>query len=164
MTTENIDKEQIQEEQKEEQFDYKKAREERITKSTEKRILKDLGEESFESIKNKLKRNKELEEELSKQINNGKILSSYKAGIDDKFVDYVTYEVNKKLKPDQKFEDALKAYTKDNPQFLRSTPSVSFKTSPNFEDQNVNKFNSNNWMNNFLRGDKNGNNTRNRFY
>ena len=158
MTTENIEnveiKEEIQtkEESDQEKFDYKKAREERLIKNTEKKILKDLGVISFEDAKAKISQNEELEKELALQRNNAKKLMTYKSGVDDAFVDYVSYEVNKNLKEGEKFEEALKKFTKDNPQFLKNSSNIKFNSSPDFETPKTIKFNPNKWMNKFLRG------------
>ena len=92
MTTENIEnveiKEEIQtkEESDQEKFDYKKAREERLIKNTEKKILKDLGVISFEDAKAKISQNEELEKELALQRNNAKKLMTYKSGDELNFI------------------------------------------------------------------------------
>ena len=56
LESENSDEEtaNVSESSEEVKFDYRKAREERIIRNTERRILKDLGEHSFEEIKEKL--------------------------------------------------------------------------------------------------------------
>ena len=72
----NPEKENVVQEttEKEDHFDYKKAREERITRSTERRILKELGEDSFESIKGKLQEALNIKAELEKERINGQKL------------------------------------------------------------------------------------------
>lgn len=138
--------------QEQEKFDYRKAREERLIKNTEKRILRDLGVNSFEDAKNLISKSEELEKELDFQRDNHQKIKAYKAGIDDKFVDYVTYEVKRSLKENQKFEDVLKEFTKKNPQYLRNFSNIKFNSSPDFESSKNIKFNPNKWMNSFLRG------------
>ena len=66
--------EQIKEDTK---FDYRKAREERIIRNTEKRILKDLGADSFDSIKETLKNHRSVLKELEDQRNNGRKLNVF---------------------------------------------------------------------------------------
>lgn len=143
--------------QETEKFDYRKARDERIARNTEKRILKDLGAESIDEVKTKLKESIETQKQLFKECENGKKLCAFREGIDKQFVDYVVYTVSKNLKEGEKFEDAIKKFAKDNCQFVNSTPKVKFSSSPDLENNRVIKFNGNRWMNNFLRG-KNKNN------
>lgn len=132
-------------------FDYRKAREERLIKSTEKRILKELGEDSFESIKNKLLAKVELEKELKNQIDNGRKLKVYSEGFDDKFVDFVAHEVFTHKKENEDFSEALKSYKKNNPQFLRSNKIEFNRSSADFENRS-HKYSSNQQMNDFFRG------------
>lgn len=127
---------------KQEDFDYRKLREDRVIKNTEKRILKELGESSFENIKAKLKSQVELQKELDIQKNNGRKLNVYSAGFDDQFVDFVAHDVGKNLKEDEKFEDALTKYKKNHPQFLRGNSKIQFSTAPDFENKpNTQSFN-----------------------
>lgn len=133
------------------QFDYRKAREERIIRSTEKRILRDLGEESFEAVKNKLEEKINMQKELDLQKNNGLKLNVYSQGFDDQFVDFVAHDVSKKLKEGETFEEALKRYKKDHPQFLRSTNKIKFNTTPDFEKSQY-SHSSHQKMNDFFRG------------
>lgn len=132
-------------------FDYRKAREERIIRSTEKRILKDLGEESFEDIKLKLEEKQKLQKELELQKTNGLKLNVYSQGFDDQFVDFIAHDVSKKLKDGETFEDALKRYKKDHPQFLRASTKIKFNTSPDFENKQY-THSSHQMMNDFFRG------------
>lgn len=81
--------------EKEDNFDYKKAREERITKSTERRILKELGEDSFEAVKNKLKDALNFKSELEKERINGHKLKVLESGFDSKYLDFIVYEVSR---------------------------------------------------------------------
>ena len=81
--------------EKEDHFDYKKAREERITRSTERRILKELGEDSFESIKGKLQEALNIKAELEKERINGQKLKILESGFDNKYLDFIVYEINK---------------------------------------------------------------------
>ena len=66
--------EQIKEDTK---FDYRKAREERIIRNTEKKILKELGVESFDSVKETLKNHRNVLKELEAQRNNGRKFGSH---------------------------------------------------------------------------------------
>lgn len=141
-----------QEETEQPSFDYRKAREERIIRNTEKRILKDLGEESFESIKEKLNEKVKIQKELDEQKNNGRKLNVYSQGFDDKFVDFVTHDVCSKIKDGETFEEALKKYKKDHPQFLRETKKIQFTNSSADFENNPIKYSNSNRMNNFFRG------------
>lgn len=140
--------EQIKEDTK---FDYRKAREERIIRNTEKRILKDLGADSFDSIKETLKNHRSVLKELEDQRNNGRKLNVFSEGFDDQFVDFVTHDVGTHLKENEKFEDALKKYKKEHPQFLRGNSKVQFNTSPTFENKPITQSNHSK-MNDFFRG------------
>lgn len=140
-------------ETKQEEFDYRKAREERIIRNTEKRILKDLGADSFDDVKERLKQNINMSKELETQKDNGRKLSVFSAGFDDQFVDFVAHEVNKLKKEDENFEDALQKYKKNHSQFLRNTK-IQMSTSPDFESKT--KINSNHdLMNELIRGKHN---------
>lgn len=132
------------------EFDYKKAREERIIKSTEKRILKDLGTDSFESIKQKLKDYENISNELKQQKDNGKKLAVYAAGFDDEYIDFVSYDVSKKQKDGEDFDTALKKYKEKHSQYLRESKQKTMPT-PNFENK-PNKYSMNSVMNDFIRG------------
>ena len=137
-------------EQKQDEFDYRKAREERIVRNTEKRILKDLGVDSFEDVKEKLKQNIDIAKELETQKDNGRKLSVFSAGFDDQFVDFVAHEVKKIKKEDENFDDALQRYKKNHTQFLRNSK-IQINTSPDFESKH--KIDSNHdLMNNLIRG------------
>lgn len=133
------------------QFDYKKAREERIIRSTEKKILRELGEDSFENVKTKLQEKLKIQKELELQKNNGLKLHVYSQGFDDQFVDFVAHDVNSNLKEGETFEEALKKYKKDHPQFLRNTTKIKFNTTPDFEKQQYSS-SSHQRMNDFFRG------------
>lgn len=134
----------------EEHFNYRKAREDRIIRNTENRILRDLGVDSLETAKERIKDNIRLSKELEVERENGRKLSVYTAGFDDQFVDFVAHEVNKNLKENEKFEDALDKYKKKHSQFLRSTK-IQVNSSPDFE--NKHKITSyHNIMNDFIRG------------
>lgn len=149
---ENISVEKIDEDIKEEsKFDYRKAREERIIRNTEKRILKELCEDSFEDIKEKLESYKETLKELESQKENGRKLNVFSAGFDDKFVDFVTHEVSKTMGENDKFEDVLKKYKQEHPQFLKDTSKLQFTTSPDFESKPIKQSNHSK-MNDFFRG------------
>lgn len=138
--------------QETEKFDYRKARDERIARNTEKRILRDLGADTIEEVKAKIKESIETQKKLFNECENGKKLCAFREGVDKIFVDYVTFEVGKSLKDGEKFEEKMKSFIKSHPQFLNRTTNVKFSSSPNLEDNKVLKFKSNYWMNNFLRG------------
>lgn len=140
--------EQIKEDTK---FDYRKAREERIIRNTEKKILKELGVESFDSVKETLKNHRNVLKELEAQRNNGRKLNVFSEGFDDQFVDFVTHDVSTHMKENENFEDALKKYKKEHPQFLRGNSKVQFNTSPTFENKPVTQ-STHSKMNDFFRG------------
>lgn len=140
--------EQIKEDTK---FDYRKAREERIIRNTEKKILKELGVESFDSVKETLKNHRNILKELEAQRNNGRKLNVFSEGFDDQFVDFVTHDVSTHMKENENFEDALKKYKKEHPQFLRGNSKVQFNTSPTFENKPVSQ-STHSKMNDFFRG------------
>lgn len=131
------------------QFDYRKSREERLIRSTEKRILKDLGVASFEDAKEILASSVEMRKELEAQRENGKKLKVFSAGFDDQFVDFVAHEVGKMTNDKENFDDALEKFKKKNSQFLRSNK-IQMNSSPNFEKSA--KTSNNNLMNDFIRG------------
>lgn len=132
-------------------FDYRKAREERIVRNTEKRILKELGEDSFESIKNKLRDHIEIQKELELQRDNGNKLNVYSAGFDDQFVDFVTHDVKMHQKEGENFSEALSKYKKNHPQFLRTTNKIKFNTTLDLENKPFTK-SYHDKMNDFFRG------------
>lgn len=144
-SSENNDKKIV-----EEHFNYRKAREDRIIRNTENRILRDLGVDSLETAKERIKDNIRLSKELEVERENGRKLSVYTAGFDDQFVDFVAHEVNKNLKENEKFEDALEKYKKKHSQFLRSTK-IQVNSSPDFENKHR-ITSSHNIMNDFIRG------------
>lgn len=144
-SSENNDKKIV-----EEHFNYRKAREDRIIRNTENRILRDLGVDSLETAKERIKDNIRLSKELEVERENGRKLSVYTAGFDDQFVDFVAHEVNKNLKENEKFEDALDKYKKKHSQFLRSTK-IQVNSSPDFENKHR-ITSSHNIMNDFIRG------------
>ena len=93
--------------QETEKFDYRKARDERIAKNTEKRILRDLGAETIDEVKAKIKESIETQKKLFNECENGKKLCAFREGVDKMFVDYVTYEVGKSLKDGEKFGEYI---------------------------------------------------------
>lgn len=132
-------------------FDYRKVREDRIVRNTEKRILKDLGESSFESVKDKLKNHVDVLKELEIQKDNGRKLNVYSAGFDDQFVDFVTHDVKIHQKEGEEFTEALAKYKKNHPQFLRQKQKIQFNTSPDLESRSfTDSYHSK--MNDFFRG------------
>ena len=149
-------KESLEEEKADERvedhFDYKKAREERIIKSTEKRILKDLGVDSFEFVKQRLKEHESLANELKHQKDKGRKLAVYAAGFDDEYIDFVSYDVSKKMKDGEEFDVALEKYKKNHSQYLRENKQKTI-TTPNFENK-PNKYSMNSIMNDFIRGNR----------
>lgn len=138
--------------QEPEKFDYRKARDERVAKNTEKRILRDLGADTIDEVKAKLQESIETQKKLFNECENGKKLCVFREGVEKMFVDYVTYAVSKDLKDGESFEKKLKVFLKENPQFAGDRPRVSFNSSPNLEDNKTIKLKGNYWMNNFLRG------------
>ena len=136
--------------QEHEKFDYRKARDERVAKNTEKRILRDLGADTIDEVKAKLQESIETQKKLFNECENGKKLCVFREGVEKIFVDYVTYEVSKDLKDGESFEKKLKVFLKENPQFAGYKSRVSFNSSPNLEDNKTIKLKGNYWMNNFL--------------
>ena len=61
-SSENNDKKIV-----EEHFNYRKAREDRIIRNTENRILRDLGVDSLETAKERIKDNLRLSKELESE-------------------------------------------------------------------------------------------------
>jgi hypothetical protein len=120
--------------EKEDNFDYKKAREERITKSTERRILKELGEDSFEAVKNKLKDALNFKSELEKERINGHKLKVLESGFDSKYLDFIVYEVSR-TKGEDSFDDCLAKFKENNKQYLKRNKIIN--TSPNLENNNT---------------------------
>jgi len=116
--------------EKEDHFDYKKAREERITRSTERRILKELGEDSFESIKGKLQEALNIKAELEKERINGQKLKILESGFDNKYLDFIVYEINK-TRGEESFDDCLTKFRENNKQYLKRNKIIN--TSPNLE-------------------------------
>ena len=117
--------------EKEDHFDYKKAREERITRSTERRILKELGEDSFESIKGKLQ--EALNIKLENERINGQKLKILESGFDNKYLDFIVYEINK-TRGEESFDDCLTKFKENNKQYLKRNRIIN--TSPNLESNN----------------------------
>lgn len=132
-------------------FDYRRAREERIIRSTEKRILKELGENSLEDVKMHLQDRINISKELNEQKDNGLKLSVYKNGFDDQFVDFVVHDLKTNFKVDtpEDLKKTLEKYKSSHPQFLKNK--VVFNTSKNFENQ-PKLSNSHERMNAFFRG------------
>lgn len=128
----NPEKENVVQEttEKEDHFDYKKAREERITRSTERRILKELGEDSFESIKGKLQEALNIKAELEKERLNGQKLKILESGFDNKYLDFIVYEINK-TRGKESFDDCLAKFKENNKQYLKRNKIIN--TSPNLE-------------------------------
>lgn len=121
--------------EKEEHFDYKKAREERIARSTERKILKELGEDSFESVKGKLKEVLNIKQELEKEKINGQKLKILESGFDNKYLDFIVYEINK-TRGEEPFDESLNKFKENNKQYLKRAKIIN--TSPNFENNNKN--------------------------
>lgn len=163
VTEENINSNEIEETSQEvetdtnkpqetEKFDYRKARDERIARNAEKKILKALGTDTIGEAVEKIKLASELKKQQELARERGNKLSAFIEGVDKQFVDYVSYEVQNSLKDGEKFEDKLKSFVKSHPQFLGGNNGVKFSSSPNLEDSKTLKLKSNYWMNNFLRG------------
>lgn len=154
LESENSDEEtaNVSEPSEEVKFDYRKAREERIIRNTERRILKDLGEHSFEEIKEKLKSRANAIKELETQKNNGRKFNVLSSGFDDQFVDFIVHDITRSLKDGASFDDALEKYKKTHPQFLRNSPKgPMINTAPTFENNQV-SVSSHARMNDFFRG------------
>lgn len=163
VTEENINSNEIEETSQEvetdtnkpqetEKFDYRKARDERIARNAEKKILKALGTDTIVEAVEKIKLASELKNQQELARERGNKLSAFIEGVDKQFVDYVSYEVQNSLKDGEKFEDKLKSFVKSHPQFVSGHNGVKFSSSPNLEDSKTSKLKSNYWMNNFLRG------------
>lgn len=106
---------------------------------------------SFDELKSKT-------EDLEKRLDDSKLkeckFETLKSGVDQKFVDFVTSEVNKLVSDTKDYTQALSEYNKSNPQFLvqKDNPMI-VATTPNIGRKQESPASSNNDMiNNFIRG------------
>lgn len=91
--------------------------------------------ELFESTKNYEADKKELEAFRAEKVNKDYFDKIAGANIDSKFSKFVLSEIKSSMQENEKFEDALAKYVKENPQYLTTKQGV-FKfgtTSPNLE-------------------------------
>lgn len=124
-----------------ESFDYRKEREERIKHKTEKALLNEVGLTSLDEIKQKInslsdyqKQIDELKNEVNKSKINGYKVEALKNGFDERFVDYIVYELKDRMSENEDFSKALKKFKAENGQFLkREDKGIKFSTAPNFE-------------------------------
>lgn len=108
----------------------------------------------FSNVQNELDTLKTKNDELSKLYENSKVdgykLAASRRGIDDDFIDFVTYTVLKKVDENTDFNTALEEFVKDNKKYMASNPKLTLSTTPNVESKadfhNVNEI-----MNNFIR-------------
>lgn len=121
-------------------FDYRKEREERAKKRAEKAFLGELGVNSLDEIKSKInsleeyrKEVEELKNEVNKSKVNGYKVEVLKNGFDEKFVDYIVYELKDKISENDDFSSLLGKFKKENSQFLKNSNPIKFSTAPNFE-------------------------------
>ena len=82
-------------------------------------------------------------------------LQVIQAGIDDKFVDFVSSEVQSRVNGKKDFAKALEEYKTENPQFLNKQPVVNISTTPSVENKSE-LTDTNNLINNFIRGNLRG--------
>lgn len=112
--------------------------------------------ESTKDYENNLK---ELETLRNEKANSDLLTKVKDAQVDDVFAKFVLSEVKSKIKENEKFEDVLNVYVKDNPQYLKSKTGI-FKngtSSPNLENGNAEHIKSNNqFMNDLIRNKSKG--------
>lgn len=139
---EAIQPEEIKEETKDtkQPFDYRKEREERVKRRTEKAFLNEFGANSIDEIKEKLgavDTYKNQIEELKKEVNTSKIngykVEVLKNGFDEKFVDFIVYSLKDKVNESEDFSSVLSKFKEENSQFLRNSNTIKYSTAPNFE-------------------------------
>ena len=150
MTNENINQEQNVEENvktdnteqisenKNQTNDNFKYRLERAKEQGVKQVLQDLGVESIDEVKEIYRKLEEttknyqkMKTEADKARNYEQKLEVLKSGFDEKFVDYITYELGKS----GNFSESLQKFKKDNPQYLKKQETgIKYSTSPNFEN------------------------------
>lgn len=121
-------------------FDYRKEREERVKRRTEKAFLNEFGANSIDEIKEKLGAiddYKKQVDELRAEVNNSKIngykVEVLKNGFDEKFVDFIVYSLKDKVNENEDFSTVLSKFKGENSQFLRSSNPIKYSTAPNFE-------------------------------
>lgn len=121
-------------------FDYRKEREERIKHKTEKAFLNEFGVNSLDEIKEKINSINDYQkqiDELKNEVNKSKIneykVEVLKNGFDEKFVDYIVYELKGKVSESEGFSKILEKFKSENSQFLKSENPIKYSTAPNFE-------------------------------
>lgn len=106
------------------------------------------GTENYENLKT------ELETLKSEKLTNEQLKIIRDARVDEKFSKFVLNEVKSQLKENEKFEDVLNAYVKENQHFLTTRQNV-FKQGASMQDlehgNGVDDKNTNQIMNSILR-------------
>ena len=135
---ENENLEKTQEVKENQDFDYKKYREERIKNRVEKSIFKDLGVQNLDEIKDKFslidtyKTQIQNLEEKAKELETNK----YKFEVLKSGIDKLQKQVNDK----KDFLSLLSNFKENHPKFLKQSK-ITVSTSPNFEtNSKINSF------------------------
>ena len=144
---ENENLEKTQEVKENQDFDYKKYREERIKNRVEKSIFKDLGVQNLDEIKDKFslidtyKTQIQNLEEKAKELETNKYkFEVLKSGIDEEFVDFVVDKLQKQVSDKKDFSSLLSNFKENHPKFLKQSK-ITVSTSPNFEtNSKINSF------------------------
>ena len=144
---ENENLEKTQEVKENQDFDYKKYREERIKNRVEKSIFKDLGVQNLDEIKEKFslidsyKTQIQNLEEKAKELETNKYkFEVLKSGIDEEFVDFVVDKLQKQVSDKKDFLSLFSNFKENNPRFLKQSK-ITVSTSPNFEtNSKINSF------------------------
>ena len=144
---ENENLEKTQEVKENQDFDYKKYREERIKNRIEKSIFKDLGVQNLDEIKEKFslidsyKTQIQNLEEKAKELETNKYkFEVLKSGIDEEFVDFVVDKLQKQVSDKKDFSSLLSNFKENHPKFLKQSK-ITVSTSPNFEtNSKINSF------------------------
>ena len=101
--------------------------------------LQNKYNELFESTKNYEADKKELETFRAEKVNREYFDKITGANVDNKYAKFVLSEIKSNMNENDKFEDALAKYVKENPQYLTTKQGV-FKfgtTTPNLEGGNA---------------------------
>lgn len=144
---ENENLEKTQEVKENQDFDYKKYREERIKNRVEKSIFKDLGVQNLDEIKDKFslidmyKTQIQNLEEKAKELETNKYkLEVLKSGIDEEFVEFVVDKLQKQVSDKKDFLSLLSNFKENHPKLLKQSK-ITVSTSPNFEtNSQINSF------------------------
>ena len=139
----NISETNEQPDTKNQTNDNFKYRLERAKEQGVKQVLQDLGVTSIDEVKEiyrKLeettKNYQQMKTEADKAKNYEQKFQVLKSGFDEKFVDYITYELGKS----KNFSESLQKFKKDNPQYLKKQETgIKYSTSPSFENHYQNK-------------------------